>query len=99
MYIERLLKVIKAPHVSEKSSIALDKNNVIVLKVVNYVTKQDIRHAVCMLFSVKIKKINVLMVSGKSKGQRYNLGYRCNWKKAYVILKRGYTVDLMNMEQ
>lgn len=98
IYTERLLRIIDVPHISEKTSILLDKKNILVLRVAKHATKIDIKHAICMLFSVQIKKINVLIVSGKIKGSRANRNLRnkCNWKKAYVVLKDGYKLNLVN---
>lgn len=95
-YVERLLTIIKSTHISEKSSIRVEENNTVVLKVVKYATKMDIKNAVSMLFSVKIKKVNVLITPKKKKGLKNNIGYRCNWKKAYIVLKDGYKLDFTN---
>ena len=43
---ERLLKVLRAPHVSEKASTAMEKSNTIVLKVAKDATKAEIKAAV-----------------------------------------------------
>ena len=51
---ERLLKVILAPHISEKSTIAAEENNTIVFKVVNDATKAEIKAAVEKLFEVEV---------------------------------------------
>lgn len=97
IYIEHLLKIIRIPHISEKTSIKLEKFNTIVLKVSKYATKMDIKNAVCILFSVEVIKVNVLITSRKSKRLKNNsIGYRCNWKKAYVFLKPGSKIDLTN---
>lgn len=42
---ERLLKVLRAPHVSEKASTAMEKTNTIVLKVAKDATKAEIKAA------------------------------------------------------
>lgn len=97
IYTERLLKLIKVPHISEKTSINLEKFNIIVLKVLKCSTKSDIKNAVCMLFAVEVVKVNILLTSRKSKGSKNNIvGHRCNWKKAYVFLKHGSKIDLSN---
>lgn len=95
-YIEHLLKIIQAPHISEKSSVRSEKYNTVVLKVAKYATKTDIKNIVYTLFSVKSKKINILITVKKKKGSKSNIGYRRNWKKAYVILTEGYKIDLTN---
>lgn len=95
IYTERLLNIIKYPHLSEKTAInSSKKNNFIVLKVRKYATKSDIKSAVDFLFSVRSKKVNVLLTPKKKKGSKSNLGYRCSWKKAYVLLEEGYNIDL-----
>lgn len=96
MYTEHLLKIIKAPYVSEKTSVQLNKFNTIVFKVSQYSTKVDIKNAVCMLFSVEVTKVNILITSKKLKGSKNNMGYRRSWKKAYVFLKPGCKIDLNN---
>lgn len=98
IYKERLFKIIQFPHISEKTSVKLDKFNTVVVKVSRYATKTDIKHAVYILFSIKLKKINVLITSKKKRGSKQNkkVGYRCDWKKAYLILEDGYHLDLIN---
>lgn len=85
---ERLLKVLRAPHVSEKASSAMEKTNTIVLKVANDATKAEIVAAVEKLFEVEVKDVNTLVVKGKVKRQGQRIGRRSDWKKAYVTLKK-----------
>lgn len=99
IYKERLLNIIQAPHVSEKTSVKLEKNNVIVVKVEKYATKTNIRDAVQMLFLVKVDKVNILVTSKKSKKSKNKIGYRSNCKKAYVFLKHGFKIDLSSSIQ
>lgn len=96
IYIERLLNIIKSPHISEKTSVRSEKYNTVVLKVAKYATKTDIKNAVYKLYSVRLKKINILITAKKKKGSKNNIGYRCNWKKAYIVLKAGYQIDFTN---
>ena len=91
---ERLLKVLRAPHVSEKASTAMEKTNTIVLKVAKDATKAEIKAAVEKLFEVKVEGVNTLLVKGKVKrhGQRFG---RSDWKKAYVTLQAGQNLDFV----
>ncbi|VFP81928.1 50S ribosomal protein L23 [Candidatus Erwinia haradaeae] len=91
---ERLLTVLRAPHFSEKASRVLEKTNTIVLKVSNDATKLEIKTAVQRLFSVKIKDVNTVLVKGKSKRHKQRIGRRSNWKKAYITMTKGQTLDL-----
>ncbi|HGM5493420.1 TPA: 50S ribosomal protein L23 [Serratia fonticola] len=90
---ERLLKVLRAPHVSEKASAAMEKSNTIVLKVAKDATKAEIKAAVQKLFEVE--DVNTLVVKGKVKRQGQRVGRRSDWKKAYVTLKEGQNLDFI----
>lgn len=62
---ERLLKVLRAPHVSEKASTAMEKTNTIVLKVAKDATKAEIKAAVQKLFEVEVEVVNTPLLKGK----------------------------------
>jgi large subunit ribosomal protein L23 len=91
---ERLLKVLAAPHVSEKSTLATEANNALVFKVAVDATKAEIKAAVEKLFEVEVKKVNTLNVKGKTKRTGMRMGRRKDWKKAYVTLAEGQTLDV-----
>ena len=95
---ERLLKVILAPHISEKSTIAAEENNTIVFKVVNDATKAEIKVAVEKLFEVEVTGVRTLNVKGKTKRTGARFGRRNDWKKAYVVLKEGQDIDFTGSE-
>lgn len=80
---ERLLKVLRAPHVSEKASTAMEKSNTIVLKVAKDATKAEIKAAVQKLFEVEVEVevVNTLVVKGKVKRHGQRIGRRSDWKK------------------
>lgn len=92
---ERLLKVLCAPHVSEKSSPAMGKHNTIVLKVLKDATKKTIKTAVNKLFGVEVNNVRTLVVKGKTKRQGKLIGCRSDWKKAYITLKAGDKLDFI----
>ena len=64
---ERLLKVLLAPHVSEKSNRIAERHNQVTFKVISDATKPEIKAAVELLFKVKVKGVTVLNVKGKRK--------------------------------
>jgi large subunit ribosomal protein L23 len=82
---ERLMTVIRGPHLSEKSHIAAE-NNQIVFKVRHDATKSEIRQAVELLFEVEVDNVTVVNVKGKAKRFGTTRGQRSDWKKAYVKL-------------
>lgn len=94
MSTERLLQVIRAPHVSEKTVRIQGEVNQYVFKVDRAATKADIKSAVEDLFKVKVDNVRVINVKGKSKSFRFRQGQRADWRKAYVKLMPGQSIDL-----
>ena len=94
---ERLMTVIRGPHLSEKSHLAAE-NNQIVLKVRPDASKKEIRQAVEFLFEVEVEAVTVLNVKGKSKSFRMRPGRRSDWKKAYVRVQEGQVIDFLGGE-
>lgn len=88
-----LASVLQAPIVSEKSTIAAEKNNRFVFKVLKQATKKQVKSAVELMFSVEVDSVQVLNVKGKQKRFGGSLGQRSDWKKAYVKLKPGHDID------
>jgi large subunit ribosomal protein L23 len=94
---ERLYQVILRPVISEKSTIAADKNHQIVFAVLPDATKSEVRQAVEKLFEVKVDSVQVVNVRGKVKRFGRFPGKRNNWKKAYVRLQEGHDIDFLGM--
>ncbi|MCG7499947.1 50S ribosomal protein L23 [Vibrio sp. Of7-15] len=92
---ERLLKVLRGPHISEKATMAAENNNTIVFKVAIDATKKEIKAAVEKLFEVEVKNVRTLITKGKTKRQGMRQGRRSDVKKAYVILKEGQDIDFV----
>lgn len=95
---ERLLKILLAPHVSEKSAKIADANNQVTFKVVTDATKPEIKQAVELLFNVKVKGVTVANVKGKRKRFGAIHGRRSDWKKAYVALEAGQEIEFLGSE-
>jgi large subunit ribosomal protein L23 len=91
---EKLMTVIRGPHLSEKTHLAAEKNQV-VLKVRKDATKKDISDAVELLFEVKVDGVTVVNVKGKSKRFGATRGRRKDWKKAYVRLAQGSDIEAL----
>ena len=90
---QRLYEVIRAPVVTEKSTMASEHNQV-VFKVPLNASKPEIKTAVEDLFKVKVKAVNTLRNKGKTKRFRGKLGKRSDIKKAYVTLEEGHSIDV-----
>ncbi len=89
---ERLMNVIRGPHLSEKAHLAAE-NNQVVLKVRTDATKKEIRQAVELLFEVQVENVKVVNVKGKNKRFGQTMGRRSDWKKAYVRLAEGSSLE------
>ncbi|NIR30682.1 MAG: 50S ribosomal protein L23 [Gammaproteobacteria bacterium] len=92
---ERLMRVLLAPHVSEKGTRVADLNRQVVFKVRRDATKPEIKKAVEQLFDVQVERVQVLNLRGKRKAFGRVAGRRSDWKKAYVKLKPGHDIDFM----
>ncbi|SFM50768.1 large subunit ribosomal protein L23 [Ectothiorhodospira mobilis] len=95
---ERLLKVLKGPHVSEKATLLGDAANQHVFRVATDATRDEVRAAVEKLFEVKVASVRVLNQKGKSKRMGRFQGRRNHWRKAYVTLEPGYDIELAGNE-
>lgn len=90
---ERILKVLVAPHISEKAALAGDSSNAVVFRVTPDATKREIKSAVEKLFKVRVRNVQVANVKGKVKRNRYGDSRKPSWKKAYVNLAEGHDID------
>ena len=90
---EKLMGVLLAPHVSEKSALAAEKANQCVFRVRRDATKPDIKAAVELMFEVKVDSVQVVNAPGKAKRFGNRAGRRSDFKKAYVRLAAGQTID------
>src|SRR5690606_24405814 len=91
----KLYSVIRAPRVSEKTARLQEVSNQYVFEVATDATKADIKVAVEKLFDVKVEAVNVVNVKGKGKAFRNRIGRRGDWRKAYVKLADGQSIDVM----
>jgi large subunit ribosomal protein L23 len=95
---ERLMTVVLAPVVSEKSTRVADKNRQYVFHVTDDATKPEIKAAVELLFKAKVDSVTVSNVKGKKKRMGKFSGRRRNWKKAYVCLAAGQEINFAAAE-
>ena len=91
----KLYNVIRAPRVSEKTARLQEVSNQYVFEVATDATKADIKVAIEKLFDVKVEAVNVLNVKGKEKAFKNRTGRRADWRKAYVKLAEGQSIDVM----
>ena len=95
---ERLMNVVIAPVVSEKSTRVADKHRQYVFRVADRATKPEIKAAVELLFKTSVESVTVSNVKGKKKRFGRFMGRRRNWKKAYVRLASGQEINFAATE-
>jgi large subunit ribosomal protein L23 len=95
---ERLLKVLLAPHVSEKSALMADSSEQYVFKVIPSATKPEVKQAVEELFDVKVQSVNMINIKGKTKVFKGRVGKRNGVRKAVVRLVPGQEIDFVGVE-
>jgi large subunit ribosomal protein L23 len=90
---EQLMSVLIAPHVTEKTSLAMQNHNQYTFRVRRDATKTDIRKAIELMFDVKVAGVQVVNEPGKVRRFGRTVGRTQDWKKAYVSLSPGQTID------
>jgi large subunit ribosomal protein L23 len=85
--------VLIAPVITEKATLASDKNQVM-FKVARTATKPQIKEAVEKLFDVKVKSVNTLIRKGKYKVFKGRAGLQSDVKRAIVTLEEGHRIDV-----
>tara|TARA_B100000963_G_scaffold120239_1_gene104826 strand:- start:488 stop:778 length:291 start_codon:yes stop_codon:yes gene_type:complete len=89
-----LYSVIKSPYLTEKVSTLMGESNQYAFKVDINATKLQIKKAIEGYFSVDVEDINVIKVKGKTKRSRYKIRKKSDWKKAYVKLAQGQSIEV-----
>jgi large subunit ribosomal protein L23 len=95
----RLMKVLLAPHVTEKTANASDQSNQIAFKVAVDASKPEIKKAVELMFDVEVESVQVLNLKGKVTRFGQMQGRRKNSRKAYVTLKPGHDIDFTGIAE
>lgn len=95
---ERLINILLAPHVSEKSARVAAEGGQYVFRVAGDATKPEIKAAVELMFDVKVRSVRVLNQQGKRKRFGRFEGRRSGHKKAYVRLQDGQAIEFGGAE-
>ena len=86
--------ILRTPVVTEKATI-LREGNTYTFRVDPRANKVQIRSAVETVFGVKVEAVRTVSVRTKPKRQGQFLGRTSAWKKAYVKLRAGDSIDLI----
>jgi large subunit ribosomal protein L23 len=87
--MKNMYEVIRKPLVTEKMTNLKETQRTLGFEVHRDATKPEIKKAVEALFGVKVEEVRVANMHGKVKRQGRYVGQRPDWKKAYVVLKKG----------
>jgi large subunit ribosomal protein L23 len=85
--------VVRAPHITEKATMA-SEHNAVVFRVANDASKPEIKAAVEALFDVTVVSVNTIVQKGKTKRWKGKPYTRSDFKKAIVRLADGQTIDV-----
>jgi len=93
--------VIQRPIVTEKGTVLKEEMNRYIFRVDVNANKRQIKKAVETMFSVKVNDVRTAVYRGKrtvvmNRAGRFE-GYKSSWKKAYVTLAQGDSIDLFDM--
>lgn len=81
--------VIRRPIITEKGLAAKDERRTLCFEVHPEATKTEVKEAVQKLFQVKVEAVRTASFQGKRRRRGRLVGYRSDWKKAYVKLRAG----------
>jgi large subunit ribosomal protein L23 len=90
---ERLTTVLVAPHITEKTALAMQNANQYAFRVRKDANKTEIKQAVELMFEVKVAGVQVANEPGKERRFGKRVGRTQDWKKAYVRLAEGQAID------
>jgi len=82
-------QIILRPLITEKSTWLKEKNREICFEVHPQANKIEIKEAVEKLFKIKVDRVRIQRMKGKTRRVGRNVGRKKDWKKAYVKLKKG----------
>lgn len=91
--------ILKSPVITEKAMIAKDDNvedgqsQVLTFRVNVDADKTEIKKAVEEIFNVKVTAVRTVNYEGKMKRRGRHEGRRPSFKKAFVTLEKGATVE------
>lgn len=87
--------ILSKPRITEKSANLGAAANVVVFDVHPRANKKEIREAVEKIFEVKVRGVRTIRTFGKGKKPGIRGGGRNDYKKAYVSLAEGSTIDVI----
>lgn len=88
-------QILRRPLITEKGAQLSALANSSVFEVHKSANKLEIRDAVEKIFKVKVKSVRTMNMKGKERRVGKRVGRQPDWKKAYVVLEQGSSIDLV----
>ncbi|MDG2011237.1 MAG: 50S ribosomal protein L23 [Candidatus Binatia bacterium] len=86
-------EIILAPLITEKGTLVGEQGNQFLFKVASGANKVEIKQAIEEFFEVKVEKVRTSRLLGKTRRVGRHVGRKPSWKKAYVTLSEGHSID------
>lgn len=86
--------ILKSRRQTERTMRLREKNNEYVFEVDKKADKYTIRTAVEDAFKVKVARVRTMIMPGKTRRLRREIGKTSTWKKAIVRLKKGEVISM-----
>ncbi len=96
-------QILIKPIITEKATILADKRNTYAFVVNRDANKIEIRKAVEKMFNVAVESVNTAVIPGKPKSRSTKTaivkGHKSAYKKAFVTLPPGETIDIFGLSE
>jgi large subunit ribosomal protein L23 len=86
--------IVKKALITEKGTTMRELRNQYHFEVARDANKIEIKHAIEVIFSVKVDQVRTMQLRGKVRRQGRYVGKRSDWKKAVVTLGADQKIDL-----
>jgi len=92
---DSVFKVLRKPLITEKTASVGTVGNKVVFEVHPDANKREIKESIEKIFSVKVVSVRTVNSLGKMRRVKNKGGQQRDWKKAYVTLKEGNSIDVV----
>ena len=82
-------QVVRRPIITEKALAAKDERRTLCFEVHPSATKTEVKEAIQKIFRVKVESVRTASFFGKQRRRGRMVGFRSDWKKAFVKLRAG----------
>ena len=87
--MKNVFTVVKRPIITEKGLDQKEENGTLCFEVDVHANKAEVKDAIEKIFKVKVASVRTMSFKGKQRRRGRFVGYKSDWKKAYVRLKPG----------